>query len=176
MRKLTFGGFIKQYVRALSLTNTGSLYKLAAEAASCNPRLREPLFLYALFSGKVMVLLTATKSPELRKEYADMVEQYDRQRMEQSLQDGDPLLPEGYAKIYRSYLNMKNRNENDAHTKALMRNRIIRLQREKNITNYRLYTDLHINHGNMNAFLKHGDCTKVSIDTARSAIAYLQQL
>ena len=176
MRKLTFGGFIKQYVRTLSLANTGSLYKLAAEAASGNPRLREPLFLYALFSGKAMILLTATKSPELRKEYADMMEQYDRQGMEQSLQDGDPLLPEGYAKVYRSYLNVKNRNENDAHTKALMRNRIIRLQREKNITNYRLYTDLHINHGNMNAFLKHGDCTKVSIDTARSAIAYLQQL
>jgi hypothetical protein len=95
MRELTFTGFLKQYVRALSFADTGSLYKLAYEAVSDNPRLREPLFLFALFSGKEKVLLTATKLPELHREYANMLKQYDRQGMEQSLQSGDPILPEG---------------------------------------------------------------------------------
>ena len=176
MRALTFSGFLKQYMRALSFAHTGGLYKLAAEAASCNPRLREPLFLYALFIGKEKVLLTAARSQELRKEYSDMLERYDRQGMEQSLQNGDPLLPEGYVKVYRSYLSVKNRSKNDAHTRALMRTRIIQLQQEKNISTYRLYTDLHINHGNMNAYIKHGDCSKISIERARSIIVHLEHL
>ncbi|MCL1873074.1 MAG: transcriptional regulator [Clostridiales bacterium] len=176
MRELTFIGFLKQYVRALSFSNTGSLSKLASEAASDNPRLREPLFLFALFSGKEKVLLTATKLPELHREYANMLKQYDRQGMEQSLQSGDPILPEEYAKVYRSYLNLKNKNKNDMHTKSLMRNRIIQLQREKKITNYRLYTDLQINHGNMNAYIKHGDCSKVSIEIARRVVEYIECL
>ena len=176
MRSPTFIGFLKRYVRTLSLANTCGLYKLASEAASSNPRLREPLLLFALFSGKEKMLLAATQSPELRREYSELLGQFGLQEMEQALINNDPRLPDGYGKVYRSYLRVKNRNKNDAHTKSLMRNRIIRLQREKNISNYRLYTDLRINHGNMNAFLKHGDCSKVSLATARRAVAYMQQL
>ena len=176
MRELTFRGFLKQYVRSLSIANTCSLYKLAAEASSDNPRLREPLLLYALFSGKEKVLLTATKSTELRREYFEILERHGWQEMEQALRNNEPTLPEGYAKVYRSYKYAKNRNKNVAHTKSLIRDKIIRLQCEKNITNYRIYTDIRINHGNMNAFLKHGDCSKVSLETARKAIAYMQRL
>ena len=176
MRELTFKGFLGQYVRSLSSSGTSGLYRLAAEAELCNPRLREPLLLYALFSGKEQVLLAASKSPELHREYADFLERYDRQDMERALQSGDPSLPAEYVKVYQSYLSVKNKKQYDNHTKALIRNRIARLQREKNISTYRLYTDLKINHGNMNAFIKHGDCSKVSLDTARSAVAYLEQL
>ena len=173
MRELTFTGFLKQYVCALSFANTSSLSKLAAEAASDNPRLREPLFLYALFSGKEKVLLAATKLPELQIEYSNILKCYNRQEMERSLQSGDPLLPEEYAKVYRSYLCLKNKSKSDMHTKSLMRNRIIQLQRQKKITNYRLYTDLHLNQGNVNAYLKHGDCSKVSLETARRVVSYI---
>ena len=60
MRELTFRGFLTQYVKQLSAQETNSLYKLAAEASSNNPRLREPLFLYAVYSQKQDVLLQAT--------------------------------------------------------------------------------------------------------------------
>jgi hypothetical protein len=176
MRELTFTGFLKQYVRSLSLADTNGLYRLAEEAASVNPRLREPLLLYALFSGKERVLLAATKSPGLRREYAALLERYDRAGMEKALQDSDSVLSEGYVKVYRTYLNVKNRKQNDNHTKVLMRNRIVRLQREKRVSTYRLYTDLRINHGNMNAYIKHGDCSKLSLDAARSAVEYLERL
>ena len=46
MRKLTFEGFLKQYVAELSGVQTASVHKLAA-CLNENPRLKEPLFLYA---------------------------------------------------------------------------------------------------------------------------------
>ena len=55
-----------------------------------------------------------------------------------------------------------------------MRRRIVQLQKEKGVSTYRLYTDLSLNPGNLNAFLKHGDCSKVSLSTARRAVQHLQ--
>jgi hypothetical protein len=176
LRKLTFIGFLKQYIRSLSFSETGSLYKLAEEASSDNPRLCEPLFLYALFSGKEKILLSAVKSTELRDEYSSLLELYDKQKMEQELMREDSVLPERYAKVYRSYLCVRNQQRNDAHTKSLMRDRILRLQNEKNVSNYRLYTDLRVNPGNMNAYIKHGDCSKISLKTARNAIDYMEHI
>jgi len=176
MRELTLSGFLKQYVSNLSFANTRSIYKLAAEASSKNPRLIEPLFLYTLFSGKGRVLLKAAKSPDLQQEYTSLLNKYDRQSMEVALQNDNSLLPVGYHKVYRSYLYAKNKRHNDTHTKSLMRDRIVQLQREKNISNYRIYTDLKINPGNMNSYIKHGDCSKVSLVTARRSVAYLENL
>lgn len=65
MRELTFRGFLTQYVRQLAVEETNSLYKLTAEASSNNPRLREPLFLYAVYTQKEKILLQATKEPYL---------------------------------------------------------------------------------------------------------------
>jgi len=176
VRDLTFAGFLKQYIRSLSLANTNGLYRLAAEAASDNPRLREPLFLYALFSGKEQVLLSAVKSPEMRHEYVVLLERYNREEMEQALCNGDLELTEGYTKVYRSYLSVKNRKRRDNRTKALIRDYIIRLQKEKGVSTYRIYTDLQLNHGNINAYIKHCDCSRVSLETARSAVTYLERL
>ena len=173
MRELTFAGFLKQYVRSLSVSNTTGLYKLAAEAAYENPRLREPLFLYAVFSSKEQVLLKATKLPELRIVYTSLLEQYDRAKLELALHDGDFPLPD-YAKVYTSYISVKNSRQRDNNTKMLMRRRIVELQKLKKISAYRLYTDLGLNHGNVNSFLKHGDYSKLSLRAAQSALIYLE--
>ena len=52
MRKLTFEGFLKQYVAELSGIQTVSVHKLA-DCMTENPRLKEPLFLYVLTFDKV---------------------------------------------------------------------------------------------------------------------------
>ena len=52
MRKLTFEGFLKQYVTELSGVQTASIHKLA-NCLHENPRLKEPLYLYALVFDKV---------------------------------------------------------------------------------------------------------------------------
>ncbi|WP_308564437.1 hypothetical protein [uncultured Faecalibacterium sp.] len=40
------------------------------------------------------------------------------------------------------------------------------------MTNYRIYTDLRLNPGNVNAWLKHNDSSKMSLDCARQIYKY----
>lgn len=174
MRELTFKGFLTQYVKRLSYQGTGSLYKLAAEACSNNPRLQEPLLLYAMFSEKQDVLLMATKGSSLHDYYSGLVSQYLPEQMTTLLAEGSPLLAEEYHKVWRSYMSRKNRLQADNYTKELIREKVKRLQEKSGVSNYRIYTDLNLNPGNLNAWLKHGDGDKVSLDTARRTLQYVE--
>lgn len=176
MRELTFKGFLTQYVKQLSQQGTGSLYKLAAEAGNDNPKLREPLLLYAMYAEKQDVLLMATKEASLHEHYAGIVSRYSKEQMTALLEEGSPLLAEEYHKVWRSYMSRKNRLQADNHTKELMRKKVKRLQEKTGVTNYRIYTDLKLNPGNLNAWLKHGDGDKVSLDTARMTLRYVEGL
>ena len=64
----------------------------------------------------------------------------------------------------------------DNHTKELMRKKVKRLQEKNGVTNYRIYTDLKLNPGNLNAWLKHGDSEKVSLETARMTLRYVESV
>jgi len=174
MRKLMFKGFLKQYVVALSGHGSAGIYRLASEAAASNPRLREPLFLYALFCGKEDVLMLAAKDKGMQHEYAALLRRYDRHGMEQALLCKSPDLPERYARVYRSYAAIMEELQNNRHVKMLMRERIIKLKNEQKISTYRIYADLSLNHGNVNTYIKNGDCSKVSLKTARSILSYLE--
>ena len=174
MRELTFRGFLTRYVKELSKAKTNSLYKLAEEASSDNARLREPLLLFALYSGKQTVLLQATKDQHLFAEYQKMVSQYSAQQMTQMFEDNDSVLPNEYHKVWRSFQSQKNRVQSDDHTKELMRLKVKRLQERCGVSNYRIYTDLKLNPGNVNAWLKHGVADKVSLDTARRTLRYVE--
>lgn len=174
MRALTFSGFLAQYVKQLAAEETNSLYKLAAEAGSNNPRLREPLLLYAVYTQKEKVLLQATKEPNLRMEYQRMVTLYSADMMTEMFEQASPELPAEYHKVWRSYQSRRNRGQVDEHTKELMRLKVKRLQAQKGVTNYRIYTDLKLNPGNLNAWLKHGDGDKVSLETARRTLRYVE--
>ena len=55
-----------------------------------------------------------------------------------------------------------------------MRQKVKRLQEKKGVTTYRIYTDLELNPGNLNAWLKHGDGAKVSLETARITLRYME--
>lgn len=174
MRELTFRGFLTQYVKQLSAEETNSLYKLAAEASSSNPRLREPLLLYAVYTQKEKVLLKATKAPVLYAEYDRLVSLYTADRMTELFEQASPLLPFEYHKVWRSYQSRKNRGMADDHTKELMRQKVKRLQEKNCVTTYRIYTDLKLNPGNLNAWLKHGNGDKVSLETARKTLRYVE--
>ena len=176
MRELTFKGFLTQYVRQLSTQETNSLYKLSAEASSTNPRLREPLLLYAVFSKKQDVLLQATKDANLHEHYLRLVTQYTEEEMAKLLKQTSPCLPAEYHKVWNSYQNRKNRNQADNHTKELMRKKVKRLQEKTGVTNYRIYTDLKLNPGNLNSWLKYGDGDKVSLTTARETLRYVENV
>lgn len=174
MRELTFKGFLTQYVRQLSKQDTNSLYKLAVEAGSGNPRLREPLFLYALYTQKVETLLRAAKNTSLYSEYYQMATLYTPERMTELLREKSVQVPAEYQKVWGSYRSQKNKSLADNHTKELMRQKVKRLQEKKGVTNYRIYTDLKLNPGNLNAWLKDGNSEKVSLETARMALRYVE--
>lgn len=172
MRELTFKGYLTQYVRQLSYQETNSLYKLAVEASSNNPRLKEPLLLYALYSQKQDALLLATRQSSLHADYTYLLSSYSADAMTYLFEQSSPDLPMEYHKVWRSYQSQKNKGQADNHTKELMRMKVKRLQEKKSLTNYRIYTDLKLNPGNLNAWLKHGNCDKVSLDTARMVVHY----
>ncbi len=174
MRELTFAGFLSRYVRELSMSGTNSISKLAREAAKDNVRLREPLLLYALFSDGIAILQKVIDNNALLGQFSAILSRYNKEQMLQALEENDPALPAEYRKVWRSYLAQKNRKEMDAQTKELIRQRILSAQKEKGISNYRIYKTLGLNPGNINDWLKNGAGEKVSLTTARKAFAYVQ--
>lgn len=174
MRELTFLGFLTEYVRSLSKAGTASVFALAKEASSDNPRLREPLLLYTLASGKKDILLRAAKKFGLEEFYAPTLSAIGDNSIETVL--AEDILSKEYIKVWQSYLARKNSRLKDNSTKELMRSKILLLQKEKGITNYRLYSDLRMNPGNLNAWLKHGEHSKISLACARTCLNYLQNI
>lgn len=103
-----------------------------------------------------------------------MVTLYTADMMTELFEQASPKLPAEYHKVWRSYQSRRNKGQADEHTKELMRQKVKRLQAQKGVTNYRIYTDLKINPGNLNAWLKHGDGDKVSLETARRTLHYME--
>ena len=130
--------------------------------------------MYSLYSDKSELLLRATKDKKLYAEYADVLKRFDKYKMTEALKTRSAKLQSGYMKVWKSYLSEKNRTAADGQTKLLMRRKIVRLQDQKQVTNYRLYTGLKLNPGNLNAYLKHGDGSKLSLDTSRKVLKYLE--
>ena len=158
MRKLTFEGFLKQYVTELSGVQTASIHKLA-DCLQDNPRLKEPLYLHALAFDKVDLLLRYSN----RYSLAQMLLLLENQSLE---------LPEGYLKVWRSYCSVRDAALADNDTKELIHRRVVEIQQKKHLTNYRIYADLKLNPGNVNAWLKHNDSSKMSLDCARQIYKY----
>ena len=174
MRKLTFPGFTKRYVASLSQTGTTAIYPLTQEAASENPRLREPLLLYALSNGQEKVLMAAAKNTPLAEAYGNLLQKYDYASMLSSLREQDPALPQDYHKVWSSYLSVTGKGDRDRRVKALLREKIIQSKQKKGISTYRICQDLGLNNSNINCWLKNGSDDKVSLETARRVYEYLQ--
>ncbi len=175
MRRLTFPGFLDRYVRELSAENTGALYSLAREAVHANPRLREPLFLYALSTGRERTLSKAVKGTALEAEFEQIQSRYSYPDLLKALQAVPCDLREGYQKVWRSYQSEANAYERDSRVKALMRMRILALQKEKGISTYRICRDLNLNTANVNAWIKNDDGRKISLPSARKVLEYAEQ-
>lgn len=130
MRKLTFEGFLKQYVAELSGVQTANVHKLA-DCMTENPRLKEPLFLYALAFDKVDLLLRYTVSSAAAAEYEQLSNRYSLAQMLLLLEKQSPELPEGYLKVWRSYCSVRDAVLADNDTKELIHRRVLELQQKK---------------------------------------------
>ena len=171
MRKLTFKGFLSRYVKNLSYSDTLDVKRLAGEATAGNLRLRAPLVLYALVSSKKDRLLDALSDCSHASEMIRILRSVESSDLESQLENGK--LPEDYLKAWNSFLAARNAPKRDDDLKGAMRNKIRRIQGEKKCSNYRVYTDLKLNPGNINCWLKNGDATKVSYHTAARVMDYV---
>ena len=167
MRKLTLLGFLSAYVKSLSECKALNIHKLIQEVYDGNDRLREPLFMYCHYSNKSNVLskyLTDTDKSELN-------------HIEWLLTNNkNDELPVDYIKVINSYNRKAGMKDNDNHIKALMLAKIIALKTQKSVSNYRIYTDLKINAGNFNDFVKNRNLNRLSTDKSREVYNYLQAL
>ena len=172
MRELTFPGFLKEYVKELSFCNSTNLSKLINEFPT-NPRLREPVILYSIFTDKQDKLDQELNND---KEFEDLISSYQKVDLINILSNTNNSLGIGYKKVWKSFLAKKNKPKNDYHTKELILRRVLEYKNVKKISNYRIYTDLKLNHGNINAWLKNSECDKVSLETARKILKYTEDL
>lgn len=173
----TFCYYLKAYIRELAYSDTMSLKALAEEAANRNARLREPLFCYAAATGQLQRLLKITTGlyAKLHEEYAGISAACggDYSRLYEMLKNEDARLPNEYLKVYRSYRWSLNKPEFKRQMKDKYRMFVLMVQKSlPELTNYRIYTGLGLNPGNINAYLKHGDLSKVSAETAEKIFDY----
>jgi len=173
MRQLSFTGFLRRYLLQLSARESLRICVLSDEADEDNPRLREPLLLYAIMEEKGNLLLRTVRDESLKCEFERLIKQYPKSRLEDALRQG--MLGAEYQKVWDSYQSVKNRVQSDNHSKELMRARLMALQKEKGLSTYRIYTDLQLNPGNLNAWVKNGDGNKVSLGVARRVLDYARQ-
>lgn len=174
MRELTFTGFLAKYVRSLSKQNTAGIYKLVSEAEAGNYRLIAPLTLYAAFSGKKMLFLRATENKRLFSDSVKLVRSFSNEELLHFMETQSEEMDEMFHKVWRTFQSERNRKKTDDDTKSMMRRRVMQLQEKSGISNYRIYTDLHLNPGNLNAWLKYGASDKVSLKVARKTLAYVR--
>ena len=172
MRKLTFKGFLTKYVKELSYSNTLDLKKLAAEVSK-NHRLRAPLVLYVIVAGKDTLLQSYLQGTEEGEKLCDRLSAMRDGDVEQMLSDCQA--PDEYLKVWNSYLVSSAAPDREKELKAAMRKKILQLQEEKQCSNYRVYRDLNLNPGNINSWLKYGDGSKVSYQTAERIVSYVVQ-
>ena len=173
MRELTFKGFLGQYVYAMSDNKTNDI-KLLADEALTNHRLVEPLVLYAVATNKQRRLRRVAKDPHLVRASLELPDDMSWENVLSLLENNDEsALRYEYHKAYRSYLYRRNIQKSQNHTKMLILNKTKRFQSESGITNYRVYTDLALNPGNVNAYFR-GDVSKVSLGTAERILQYME--
>ena len=164
MRELTFKGYLQQQLCELSDCNSKSLYKFARLAES-NARLKNVLCLY------LADFVPENLKNQLCKRFPYVAIECERLSGVPHEQLGESLSE--YVTIYENYLNRKNTKANEDKIKALMQKRIVELQEEKGITNYRIYKSLNLNPGNVNAFLKNGDVSKMGLNTVRKILEFV---
>lgn len=173
MRALTFKGFLTQYVKELSQSNTLNLKSLANKATAGNYRLGAPLVLYAVVAGKEEALLRSLGTSDAADDLRGMMRDMSGKPVEETLASGNA--PAECLKVWSAFQVAKAAPERDRELKDAIRKKVLQMMQAGGCTNYRIYTDLKLNPGNVNSWLKNGDSSKVSYRNAERIMTYVMQ-
>ncbi len=177
MRRPKFSRWIKKQLLTDSGLTTFDLARLAALAQTDQPRLAEPLLLWALSNNALDRLMPLVWRDPLQRKYDRVIKLLEDQDIEAFALQADQLalLPNLYQKVLRDF--------SDAYWGRGPRQRealqcweaIHTLQLELGIRNARIYQDLKLNPGNTNRYLKYGEIDKLSLEKAQLIEAYLHE-
>lgn len=165
----SFLEFLQQYVKDLAGKDTLDIQQLLS---CCNdfPKLREPLFVYAVISGRLQELngaLLTHPNPalyELCNTYSSLtIEMLQRQNVE---------LPERVLRVWNSYVSVRDSAKTENHIKELMRQRILHLLQGQDITASQLCDRLHL----APVWLECGDANAISYNDATKLLDYVESL
>ena len=173
MRRLTFKGFLESYVKYLAAEDTVDLTRLASLLPG-EPRLAEPLVLWAVVTGRGARLAALLEENPLAPEVRAVERLAEAGRLEETLAAAGPELRPEYAKAWRSYVSRRDAASRDARLKLEARERVLALEVVKGVTRYRMAKTLGLNPGNLNAFLVQGNASKLSLDKAFQLVRYLE--
>lgn len=173
MKLKTFKSFLVDYVKDMNPERSLSLFKNEKYSRK-NKRLLNVYSFYVLFNSNVekTLLNKKEKLPELYNMYRLYKEKYKEFTYENLSKKADMLDEfDELKKLYNSYRSLVvNKN---LLLKKMYHHRIINIKKEKSISNYRIYTDLKLNHGNTNDYLKNEKYEKLSINNVKSILEYV---
>lgn len=175
MKKKTFYSFLTQYVKEMNNSHSLSLFKNELESQK-NVRLKSLFGFYLLFTPKAqdVLLMKPNRFPTLQKQYYEYRDKYhgaNLTNLNEYVRALDPF--DELRKLFQSYDNLIHKH--DLFMKMDYRNKIMILQEEKNITNYKIYTSLNFNIGNTNDFLKNNHLEKLSLEKIRKMYDFCVQ-
>jgi len=175
MRKPSFESYVLRYAQELTGSDSASLRKLLDLSYSGHARAFEPVVLLYILRGKSDTLQKLVKDPPFKQSAEHILSMnLDKDSLIPFLsKHDDDCAVERYRRVYGNYQVMLGRTSADREVIMLMRERILHAMKEKKMSNYRVYTDLSLNPGNINRFLKHGDASKLSRKTARRILDYV---
>ena len=162
MRKLSFNSYLEQYLKDISGDVSLSVSKLVKKAKK-NYRILDPLILYCALTDKRELFNKRSKN-----KYKELI---DSLTIDNFL--SDKYQNYNFSKIWDSYQHRVNVMDYNNVIKSRIRLNIIKTMQEKGITNYRVYTDLKLNPGNINAFLTNADTSKASLDLVKRIFNYV---
>lgn len=166
---LTFLGFLRQYVKELSGESTLSIKRLASCCGDF-PKLRELLFLYAVFSGQLQTLRSALKA-ESNESLQKLCDDFGDIVTLDMLQQKNELLPERMYRVWTSYISVRDRTATENHLKEIIRKEIISFLSNKKVSVYKVCKDLEMNQGNVSRWLNHGNPGAINYCAADSTFS-----
>jgi hypothetical protein len=176
MKKKTFKRFLSDYAKEMNHERSLSLFKNERNVQK-NTRLLTVFSFYVFFNQDVTRTLLEKKDklPALFKMYTEYRNKYQNttydnvEKVVSHLDDFDEL-----KQLYTSYQNLYVNKV--SLMKKLYHQKIRQTQKEKHISNYRIYTDLRINQGNANDYLKNEKYHKLSIKKIKSIHEYVTSI
>ncbi len=172
MKYQQFDNFLREYAKSMNSKNTLSLFK-SEKLVKGNSRFLSLMTFYLLFNSKASLTLMRNQETlkTLYSSYVDAKQKYPGVNKDNlavyvnQLDSFDEL-----KKLYTSYKHLS--LDYKSQQKMLLYQKIQKLMKMKNITNYKIYSRLHLNQGNTNDFLKNQGLNKLSVDNIKKIYSF----